>query len=219
MQDDRRLRDRHIKIAALIALVWAIGLLLYLSITSDGVVRAAAFIGTIIGGLLGGLGAYYQNRPVPPISRAVVVAAVGALLVVDGLSTLGGLVWHVYQANRSIDVTARVTLDRNIDVLPGGHARLDVDIVASRAAIVIVFRVTDHNRAIGSCMPNTRLAVTPDTAGNRGSTTTAVPGEPVTLRLPSGARRLSLDITVVNVRNDVNCAVDVAVSSAKLTRG
>src|SRR5262249_48458647 len=106
----------------------------------------------------------------------------------------------------AVDVTAQVALHRNTNVRPGGHADLDVEIAAQRSRLVIMFQTRDSNEEIGSCVPNTKLRVTPDTAGNRGGTTIVTPGSEFALPLPSGASKLHLDIAVSNVRDDVNCA-------------
>jgi hypothetical protein len=59
-------------------------------------------------------------------------------------------------------VLSTVTLDHNIGVLPDGHAALDLTVTAQRGAILLVFRVVDHNGDIGSCVPSTSLLVTPE---------------------------------------------------------
>jgi len=205
----------YLKAGVVVAVLWTLVLLVLLALTGEGVVRVAA----VVGGLFTAIGAIFQQRRFPTVSRRLAVPVTAVVLLVDALSSVGWAGWTLYQANRPIDVTADVTLDHNIDVLPGGHATVDVDVSAVRNAIVLVFAASDHNGEIGSCVPNTKLSVTPDTGGNPGATQLVTPGDPLSVPLPSHARHVRLDVVVQNVRDDGNCGVDVAVSSAKLTNG
>jgi hypothetical protein len=207
--------SRYVRVGAVVATLWTAVLVILLLLTGDGLLRVIGGLGTI----LTGLGAVVQQRQLPRLDRKVATLITVAVLAVDALGTVSWLGWRAYQENQPIDVTAQLSLDQNIDVRPGGHAVLDADIPGTRTQIVLIFDVVDHNGEIGSCLPNTLLYVTPDTAGNRGTTRTVTPGEPVTLLLASHARHLHLDILISNVRDDTNCSVDVSVSSAKLTNG
>jgi hypothetical protein len=208
----------YLKVGAVVAAVWTLVLLIVLTLRSEGIVRVVAVLGGL-GGLLTAVSAIVQPTKFPPISRQVAAPVTVSMLVLDLIGTGSWLSWSGYQANRAVDVTAQVHLARNTEVRPGGHAAFGVEIAASRKQIVIMFAVADHNDEIGSCVPNTRLSVTPDTAGNRGVPVTIIPGDQLNLRLPSRARLLHLDIAVQNIRDDNNCAVDIAVSSAQLTNG
>jgi hypothetical protein len=79
-----------------------------------------------------------------------------------------------------------------------------------------VLEAPDHNGALGACSPTTRLDVIPVTGGNRGTTVEFKPDRPGTVPVPVGARELVLDITVINVRDDANCAVDISAASGEL---
>jgi hypothetical protein len=208
-----------------LAVAWAVTLLIILSLKSEGVVRVASTFAAIAGAigavvqLLTGAGVIFQQRKFPSISRQMAVRLTAILLLIDIASTGAWLTWHAYQVNRAIDITAQVRLRNNIGVHPGEHADFDVDINAQRDHIAIVFMADDHNINIGTCLPNTKLSVRPYTAGNPGATITATPGEPFSLPLAENTSYLHLDVTVKNVRNDNNCAVDIAVLDAKLTNG
>lgn len=205
--------DRYVDPILLGVAVETVLLLVWLAIASEGVTRGVMVVGAIVAGL----GAYYQQRQPPNLSKHVKIWVALTVLLIQLVSLFGWLAGQVYAARRSVDVTSSVKLANNTNMSPGvHHAVLDVAITAARSAIVIVFNVEDSNREIGSCRPNTRLIVTPDTAGNRGRTQSAAVGEPLTIDLLADARQLRLDIEVQNVRNDRNCAVDVSVTSAVL---
>jgi hypothetical protein len=130
--------------------------------------------------------------------------------------SVGWFGWSRYEAGQPVDVLSTVTLGQNIDVLPGGHATLNVAITASKDTILLVFQVVDHSPDIGSCVPNTSLSVTPDTMGNHGGTVPTISGVPTSVDLPAGTAKLHVDIAVTNTRSDQNCGVDLSVVSAKL---
>jgi hypothetical protein len=205
----------YLRVGAAVAAVWTGALLLVLATRTDGVARALSFVGAGAAAF----GGIFQQVPFPSIKRHLTARIVVAVLSMDLLWSAGWTAWRWYEANRAIDVTAHLALGNNTDVKPHGQAALDIDVRASRKAIAIVFEVADHNGGIGSCVPNTTLSVTPLTAGNRGRTVPAAPGVPVTFGLSPGTRHLHLDIAVHNVRDDINCGVNVYVSSAKLTNG
>jgi hypothetical protein len=210
---------------SVLVVAWAVTLLIILTLKSDGVVRVASAFAAIAGAigtvlqLLTGAGVIFQQRKFPSISRQMTARLTAIVLLINIVSTAGWLAWHLYQVNRAIDITAQVQLRNNIGVRPGAHADFDVNINVPRSHIVILFRADDHNIKIGTCLHNTRFLVRPYTAGNPGATTNVTPGEPLSLRLADNTRHLHLDVTVTNIRNDDNCAVDIAVSSAKLTNG
>ncbi|HSV65662.1 MAG TPA: hypothetical protein VLJ59_07125 [Mycobacteriales bacterium] len=208
------------KVRALVALFWTAGLLIFLGAVSEGAVSLAAYLGGLAAPVAA-IGSYFQPRRFPKLSRQAGISAVAAVLLLDLVGTVIWAALSWYDANRAIDVTARITLVGSVDVLPDEqeHARFDVDITDPRSQIVIMFKVDDHKAEIGSCVPNTELHVTPDYAGNRGATETVTPGGSLTLNMFSHTRHLRLKIAVKNIRGDSNCAVDIAVSSAKLTNG
>jgi hypothetical protein len=158
----------------------------------------------------------FQPPKFPTINSKVTRGVVAAILIADFLVSGGWSIWSYYRANRTIDVLSTVTLGQNINVLPGGHATLDAAVTAQRDTISLVFRVVDHNGNIGSCVPNTSLSVTPDTAGNRGGAVSASSGAPTLVDLPAGITKLHVDIAVTNTRGDQNCGVDLSVVSATL---
>jgi hypothetical protein len=206
---------RLLRAVEVTAVLWFIALLIAAGIASEGAASGLSFLGVLVTAVA----AYFQQRSVPRLGPRTRRRAAAAVLLLDAVVTCGWAGWRSYEANRPVDVTAQVALSANRNVRPGGHAVLAVDIAAQRSVIVIVFDIADSNRLIGTCRPNTRLSVTPDTGGNRGGTSSAVPGEPIILPLLDSTRHLRLDIEVVNVRDDANCAVDISVPSARLTNG
>jgi hypothetical protein len=205
--------DRHVDPILLGVAVETVLLLVWLAIASEGITRGVMVVGAIVAGL----GAYYQQRQPPNLSKDVKIWIALTVLLVQLLSLLGWMAGRLYDARRSVDVTSSVKLANNTNMMPGvHHAALEVDITAARSAVVIVFNVEDSHRELGSCRPNTMLIVTPDTAGNRGHTRSAAVGQPLTIDLLADAQHLRLDIEVQNLRNDRNCAVDVSVTSAVL---
>jgi hypothetical protein len=197
----------------LVALIWTIVLLGFVAAkTSVASIVAATLVSAVTGITL--IIGVFQPPKFPTIDPKVTRGVVAAILVADFVVSGGWAGWSYYQANRTIDVLT--TLGQNTDVLPGGHAALDLTVTAQRDTIVLVFRVADHNGAIGSCVPNTSLLVRPETAGNRGGTVSMSSGVPTLVDLPAGVTKLHLDIAVTNTRGDQNCAVDLWIDSAKL---
>lgn len=182
--------------------------------TSVASTVAATFVSAVTGVTL--IIGVFQPPKFPTIDPKVTRGVVAAILIVDFVVSGGWAGWSFYQANRTVDVLSTVTLDHNIDVLPDGHAALDLTVTAQRDTVVLVFRVADHNSDIGSCVPSTSLLVTPEMAGNRGGTVPVNSGVPTLVDLPAGVAKLHLDIAVTNTRGDQNCAVDLRVDSAKL---
>src|SRR2546430_9918513 len=155
-----------IKVGGAVSAGWAIALLIILAVTGDGLVRVVG----VLGGIAAAIGAIFQQISFPRVSRRVAVRGMVALLAIDVVATAGWLSGTVYERNRPIDVTAQVSLDRNMAALPGAIAYFDVDVTAARSRIVIVFQTADHNTDSGSCTPNTELEVTPRMSGNPGPT-------------------------------------------------
>lgn len=202
--------------ACLIALIWTIVLLVVIIVAKTSVVSTVAAVLASVAGIATGFIGVFQPPKFPRIDPKVTRGVVAAVLVTDFVVSGGWAGWSYYRAHRTIDVLSAVTLSQAVDVLPDGHAALDLAVTAQRDTIVLVFRVTDHNGDIGSCVPNTSLSVTPDTAGNRGETVSTSSGASISVDLPAGATKLHLDIAVTNTRGDQNCAVDLRVGSAKL---
>lgn len=201
--------------ACLVALIWTIVLLGFVAArTSVASTVAATFVSAVTGVTL--IIGVFQPPKFPTIDPKVTRGVVAAILIVDFVVSGGWAGWSYYRANRTIDVLSTVTLGQAINVLPGGHAALDLVVTAQRDTIQLVFRVVDHNGDIGSCLPNTSLLVTPETAGNRGVTVSTKSGVPTLVDLPAGITRLHLDIAVTNTRDDQNCSVNLSVVSAKL---
>lgn len=182
---------------------------------------AAAIAGSIVSLVtaLTGIVGVFQPPRFPRIGPGVTRGVVIAILAVDSVGSAGWGAWSYYQANRVVDVLSRIHLANSTGVLPDGQAALDVDIAVRRTEIDLVLQAADTNSGAGSCVPNTRFSLTPRSAGNRGQAITAAPGAPVHLDLPDGTEHLHLDITVMNTRDDRNCAVDLFVTSATLRNG
>jgi hypothetical protein len=201
--------------ACLVALIWTIVLLGFFAAKTSVASTVAATLVTVITGVTLVIGVF-QPPKFPTIDPKVTRGVVAAILIADFLASLGWAGWSYYRANRAIDVLSDVTLGQNIDVLPDSHATLDLVVTAQRDTMVLVFQATDHRGDIGSCVPNTSLWVTSDTAGNRGETVFASSGVPTSVDLPAGTKKLHLDVAVKNTRGDQNCGVDLRVVSAKL---
>ncbi|MGH3818785.1 MAG: hypothetical protein ACRDRE_13700 [Pseudonocardiaceae bacterium] len=196
-------------------LIWTIVLLGFVAARTSVASTVAATLVSVVTGVTLVIGVF-QPPKLPAIDPKVTRGVVAAILMVDFVVSGGWAGWSFYQANRTLDVLSTVTLDHNIGVLPDGHAALDLTVTAQRDAILLVFRVVDHNGDIGSCVPSTSLLVTPDTAGNRGRAVSTSSGIPIVVDLPTGVTKLHVDIAVMNTRGDQNCAVDLGVDSAKL---
>lgn len=201
--------------ACLVALIWTIVLLGFIAAKTSVAATIAATLASVAA-MVAALIGIFQRPKFPTIDPQVTRGVVAAILVVDFLLSVGWIGWSYYQANRTIDVLSTVTLSKNIDVLPGGHATLDLTVTAQRETLVLIFRIIDHNGAIGSCAPNTSLDVTPDMAGNRLETVSTSSGLEMVVDLSTKATKLSMDIAVKNSREDKNCGVDLSVVSAKL---
>jgi hypothetical protein len=200
--------------ACLIALVWTVVLLGFIVARTSVAASVTAALAAAIGAIAALIGIFEWKKPKigPKITRGIVAA----ILIADFGVSAGWASWSYYQAHRSIDVRSMVTLNQNIDVMPGSHTALDVAVTAQRRTIVLVFQVVNHNDKIGDCVPSTLLGVTTDMTGNRGETVNTSPGAPTSVDLPAGITKLHLDIEVTNTRGDQNCSVDLSVASAKL---
>lgn len=178
----------------------------------------AAIVGSFVSLLtaLTGIVGVFQPPRFPRIGPGVTRGVVIAILAVDSAVSAGWGAWSYYQANHEVDVLSQIHLAGSTGVLPDGHAELDVDIAVRRTQIDLVLQAADTNSGAGSCVPNTRFSLIPRSAGNRGSAVAVTPGTPVRLDLPDGTEHLHLDVTVMNTREDRNCAVDLFVTSAKL---
>ncbi|MBW0008868.1 MAG: hypothetical protein JO063_01905 [Pseudonocardiales bacterium] len=198
-----------------VALIWAIVLLVVVAVKTSVASPVVATLGGAVTAVTAVIGVF-QLPKLPTIDRKVIKGVVAVILMVDFGVSVGWAGWSYYGANRPVDVLSTVILGQNIDVLPGGHAMLDVAVSAQRNTFELVFQVADHNGEIGVCVPNTSLSVTPDTAGNHGGTVPAGSGTVTSVPVPAGTAKLHVDIAVTNTRGDQNCAVDLSVVSAKL---
>jgi hypothetical protein len=198
-----------------IALIWTIVLISFMAVKTSAFPTAITTLVSVVTGVTLVIG-IFQRPEFPAIDPKITRGIVATVLIADFVGSVGWIGWSYYQANRTVDVLSTVTLGQNIDVLPDGHATLDLAVTAQRDTVVLVFQIVDHSSTIGSCVPNTSLSVTPDAAGNRGRTVAASSGGPTSVDLPSGTRKLHLDIAVTNTRGDRNCSVDLSVVSAKL---
>jgi hypothetical protein len=161
-------------------------------------------------------GGFFAQAKYPRVSARHGPAIVRLLLAVVVLAAvaMGGAGYH--RAHRAIDVTARVQLGGNLAVLPGRSATLDLAVPESRPRFTVLFRVSDHNPQTGICAPQTELRVTPVRNGNHGETVTADDTGHVVVPVFAHARDLHLEVEVRNVHRDNGCAVDIAVTSARL---
>jgi hypothetical protein len=195
--------------------LWFLVLIGVLFVITEAPTRAMTGI-ALVAGVVGVVFAQVRYPRVAPRHGQTIMVL---LLVVDVALTLalGGFAYH--RAHRPIDVTAAVTLSRNLSVLPGQSAALDLAIVDRRSTLDVVFRVSDHNPETGICAPQTELRITPLQNGNRGEPISVEPGAHVRVPVLAAARSLHLEVEVRNVRQDNGCAVDIAVTSARLTSG
>jgi hypothetical protein len=200
-----------------LAAVWTILLLGILATVGEGIGHWLAAVSGLILTVSGVYGVVFQQRKFPSIGRRAIRLAVALILCIDLILTLFWLGWYYYQTHRAIDITAQAVLHRNVNVRPGARGGLDVDVRAQRSHIVVVFRIVDYNGDQGSCVPNTRLSVTPSAGGSQGETASISSAEALDLSLAPSAQHVHLDIVVTNTRSDSNCAVNISVSSVKLT--
>ncbi len=201
--------------ACLVTLIWTVVLLIFIAAKTSVAPTVAATLAAITAAVAPIIG-IFQPPKFPTIDRKVTRGVVYAILFVDVVTSGAWAAWSSYHANRTIDVLSTVTLGLNSDVLPDGHATLDLAVTEQRDTIVLVFQIVDYNDALGTCAPNTSLLVTPETAGNRGATVSASSGVPTSMDLPAGTTKLHLDIAVTNTHGDQNCGVNLSVVSAKL---
>ncbi len=215
-------RGRLFKLAALTAVAWAFLLLVLVALLTDGLSRAVAGVGGLIGVAVGIL-TLFQDRlkavRIPRIDRVVWTGLVVLTLAVEATGSAGWAGWAYHRATRSIDVTAHVGLRNNRGVLPGDITDVDMDIPQFRRRLAITVNVADRNPEQGTCTPETLLRVTPAMNGNQGISVTAAPNTPILIPLNAGATHVHLDLLVVNDRQDKNCAVDLSVPRAVLKNG
>lgn len=201
--------------ACLMASIWTVVLLGFIVAKTNVASVITATLVSVITAVTALVG-IFQPPKFPTIDPKITRAVVRAVLIVDLGVSVGWGGWSYYQAHQPIDVRSIVTLSNNVDVMPGGHATLDVAIIKGRRAIRLVFQVADHNASIGNCVASTSLSVTPETNGNRGDTFEAGSRVPISVDLPPGIAKLHADIEVTNTRGDQNCNVDLSVVSATL---
>jgi hypothetical protein len=180
---------------------------------SDALTKAVSGIG-LVGALVFGIFAQVRYPRVSARHGATIAVI---LLIFDlVLAVTMGVVGY-QRGHRPVDVTARVMLDGNEAVRTGQIAMLDVAVAERRPRLDVVFRVSDHNPQTSNCAPLTELRITPVQSGNSGVPITAEPGAHVLVPVLIDTRNLHLEIEVRNIHNDNGCAVDLAVTSARLT--
>jgi len=202
-------------VACLIALVWTVVLLSFTVVKTNVASAVTAMLVSVITAITALIG-IFQPPKFPTIDPKITQGVVAVVLIADFGMSVAWVGWSYYQDHRSIDVRSMITLGHNNNVMPGDSAILDAAITSRRRTISLVFGVVDHNDSIGNCVPSTSLSVTPDMGGNRGDTLQASSGVPISVDLPSGIKKLHLDIAVTNTRDDSNCSVDLSVASATL---
>ncbi|MGH3830533.1 MAG: hypothetical protein ACRDRS_08790 [Pseudonocardiaceae bacterium] len=201
--------------SCLVALIWTIMLLGFVAVKTSVASTVVATLGgavAIVTALIG----VFQPPKFPTIDPKFTRVVVAVILTVDFVASVGWVGWPRYVAIQPSDVLSTVTLGQNSNVLPGGHATLDVAITAQKNTLELRFQVADHNGEIGSCVPSTLLSVEPDMAGNHGGVVPVSPGVLTPVHVPAGTTKLHLDIAVMNTRDDRNCGVDLSVVSATL---
>jgi hypothetical protein len=130
------------------------------------------------------------------------------------------VVWlgvRYHQWSSEIDVLDRVTPQELVNVSPGAEVEVEVPVSAVRSSVAVTIEITDHNPDGGICAPFTTVAIRQAHRAIHGSPRTAHSGERVTISTPRTGERLRLGIAVGNQQGDRNCAVDLRISSARLT--
>jgi hypothetical protein len=205
-----RQRRRGLSVGWGIAGTVALVELTVIAFNDDGVVRAMSIVGTIVGAIA----VVFKIRS-PKLPGRLALVCLAAVLTSEMIGPAAWLGWSYHQRSRQIDAMAMLNLTGNLDIKPGEHASLDVDVDERRDNLVLVLRIEDHNPKIGACAPSTRLLVTPRGSGNYGRSTTVRSDEALQLALADHSAHLHLDVESLNER-DRNCTVDVTVTSAKL---
>jgi hypothetical protein len=139
------------------------------------------------------------------------------LLAVDLLGSAGWAVWSYRRANATVDVTAQVTLDPKLGVLPGQSVDFNVDVTTSRRTLVVTFQAVDTLKDIGTCTSATRLSVVSVTDAGQSVPVPVTLGAPAHFHLAPNTRHVHLTVKVLNTHGDANCAVDLSVSSTVLS--
>ncbi len=203
-----------------IAIGWTIALFVLAAVTTSGASQFVASAGVVAGVVSAAAAlwaALYEPRGFSGFSDQLKIGVVIGVLVTDAVVSVWWGGWSFYRANRSINVMAAVKLDRGEGIRAGGGATLELDtLAAKRRHLVLTFEITDHNAAIGICVPTTALTVRTEAEGNRGAPIKVMPGRPAEIPLAPGLARVRLEITVTNER-DKNCLIDLHVSRAVLT--
>ncbi|MBW8802863.1 MAG: hypothetical protein JF587_03220 [Catenulisporales bacterium] len=226
----RRLDDARFWALAGAVAFWAILLAALVAVKSDVAGKVVALLVAVSGTVAVWFAARYKQTTAPTLRRAARPAATLATLLAADLVFSGGWIgWSVYRANRSFDVKAQILISGRTHLYPSGSATrpedpqghevatVDVAITHPRDALVLVFNVVDSFPKVSSCTPNTRLRLTPTQGGNPSDQVTATPLKPAAIPLSPDAKQLHLDIQIVNLGGDHNCAVDIAVAGAELT--
>jgi len=219
-------------IAATVGLVWTIVLIGVFAVKTNAASTITATLTGVVGLIAAVLGIFQVQLPrnLPRIGPKTTRVVVALILAADALVSFGWAGWSHYQATRDVDVLAGITLGNRIDVLPGASATLEGPLTANRKGIALVIQVADHNSEQGDCTPYTRLTLISTTGGNPGSPVQATPSEPsepsepsdqggdvsTLVALPPGETRFHIDVRVDNIRDDINCGVDLSVASATL---
>ncbi|MEO7196568.1 MAG: hypothetical protein ABIZ05_17420 [Pseudonocardiaceae bacterium] len=199
----------------LVGLIWTIVLLVIIAVKTSVASTVVATLGGAVAAITAIIGVF-QPPKLPTIGPKATRGIVAFILIVDFVGTVVWGGWSLYVASQPTNVLSVVTLGQNTNVLPGGHATLDVAITAQKNTLELRFQVADHNGEIGSCVPSTLFSVETEMAGNHGGAVPASPGALTLVYVPAGTTKLHLDIAVMNTRDDRNCGVDLSVVSAML---
>jgi hypothetical protein len=197
--------------------VWTVVLLSVAAAETDGLSRILAGLGGLVGVAVAVLGLFPPLRP-PSIPRSTAIWAVVAVLCADGLVTIGWPLWSYYRANTTVTVVDW-SLTHNQNLLPRHSATFHATVDAHRTYVVITFQATDNAPQRGSCAPLTTLSVVPASTSSAQRPVNTALGERAKFRLLPGQREVTLTVTVVNVRDDANCAVDLHISRVVLSNG
>lgn len=205
-------------ISAGLAVLWFLALLVATVVNTKGLSQVAAGFGGLITIAAVVVGAFQRKLPVPNFKpdRRLVMRLV---ILIWTLAIGGSVAWGVVtyqQANAEVDVTTLVSADRNTNVLPGKNATFDIPVSAERNSIRVTFSMADHNKSLSSCAPLTELSVAAEMAGVPSDAQKADAGMSVRFALLVHVRQIRLTVTVENIHDDQNCAVDLFVTNAVL---
>jgi hypothetical protein len=192
----------------------------HLALKVDGVKEILTVVVSAVsaaGAVLAAFSTHLAKARVPSLTGRAGTTVVCVVLSVELLFSVGWSLLSAYQDGREIDVLDQIVPPHSRGVLPGTEIAVTVPVRRDRAAIALEIEITDHNPGSGVCAPMATLGVWRANRTVRADPVTARRGERVTISAPKTGDRTTIGIDVGNEQSDRNCAVDVRITSARLT--